>query len=121
LGKVVRALIGLVVVCAIGYTVYAWYGDYKTASVAARASQTTSTAPATATVVPVQGQRAVILVEGVEMNPAPAAGTKAVRKLKKGEELVLVGITANSWLQVRDDKGRQGYVANKSGTVRLQK
>jgi uncharacterized protein YgiM (DUF1202 family) len=124
LGKVVRALIGLVVVVVLLLTVRAWYGDYRTAArKAALASRTSSrSVAATGSVVPVQGQKVAILVDGLSLRSAPDTATKSVRPLKKGEQLLLVGVnTQTNWLQLRDGTGKLGYLLNSASAVRVQK
>jgi uncharacterized protein YgiM (DUF1202 family) len=66
-------------------------------------------------------QHAVTLVEGLQLSSKAATGTASLRGLKKGEALVLVGITSNNWLQLRDVAGRVGYVANRTTAIRIQK
>jgi hypothetical protein len=125
LSKLVRGLIGVVVVVVLIFTINAWYTDYKKASaksaaVAAAKAKTPGSAESTA-VVPVQGQKVVVLADGVVLTSQAATATKAVRPLKKGETLLLVGITSNNWLQLRDSKGKFGYVANNPAKVKVQK
>ena len=123
LGKVGRGLVGLVVVVALLLTVRAWYRDYTVAArkvAAASSKSTTRTVDATA-VVPVQGQRVAILVDGLSLRSTPETSTKAVRSLKKGEQLLLVGVTQSNWLQLRDSAGKLGFVLNSTSAVKIQK
>jgi len=123
LGKVIRALIGLAVVLVLLFTVRAWYDDYKVAArkaATAASSSASRTVDATA-VVPVQGQRVAILVDGLSLRSAPETSTKAVRSLKKGEQLLLVGVTQSNWLQLRDTSGKLGFVLNNVSAVKVQK
>jgi hypothetical protein len=125
LSKLVRGLIGVVVVVVIIFTINAWYTDYKKASAkseaVAAAKAKSSTSKDTTAVVPVQGQKVAVLADGVVLTSQAATGTKPVRALKKGETLLLVGITSNNWLQLRDAKGKFGYVANNATKVKVQK
>lgn len=123
LGKVIRALVGLAIVLVLLFTVRAWYDDYR---VAARrvsklsSSSTSRTIDATA-VVPVQGQRVAILVDGLLLRSTPETSTKVLRPLKKGEQLLLVGVTQSNWLQLRDTSGKLGFVLNNTSAVKVQK
>jgi cytoskeletal protein RodZ len=125
LSKIIRGVIGLIVVVVIAVTINNFYGEYKVASrAAARAaasSTDTSSTATTQTVVPVQGQHVAVLVGNLPLSSQAATGTKTVRVLKKGEQLLLVGVTANNWLQLRDAAGKLGYVANLSTNVKVQK
>jgi uncharacterized protein YgiM (DUF1202 family) len=124
LNKVIRGLIGLAVVLVLLFTVRAWYDDYKVAArktaTLASSSNASRTVDATA-VVPVQGQRVAILVDGLSLRSAPETSTKAVRPLKKGEQLLLVGVTQSNWLQLRDTSGKLGFVLNNVSAVKVQK
>ena len=123
LGKVIRALIGMAVVIVLLFTVRAWYDDYKVAARKATALASSSpsrTVDATA-VVPVQGQRVAILVDGLSLRSTPETSTKVVRPLKKGEQLLLVGVTQSNWLQLRDAAGKLGFVLNNVSAVKVQK
>jgi hypothetical protein len=123
LGKVVRGLVGLVIVIVLLVTVNAWLRDYKTASraKAKRSSAATSSTVEATAVVPVQGETASILAEGLTLQSTAATGTKAMRPLRKGEALPLVGITASNWLQLKDKNGKLGFVPNDARTIRVEK
>ena len=125
LGKVIRGLIGLLVVVALLVTVNAWYGEYKAAArKAAKLASSTArrSVETTKTLTPVQGQKVAILVDGLSLRSAPDTSTKTVRSLKKGEQLLLVGInTQTNWLQLRDTTGKLGYVLNQASAVKVQK
>ena len=123
LGKVIRALVGLAIVLVLLFTVRAWYDDYRVAARKASKLSSTSTSrtiDATA-VVPVQGQRVAILVDGLSLRSTPETSTKALRQLKKGEQLLLVGVTQSNWLQLRDTSGKLGFVLNNASAVKVQK
>ena len=123
LGKVIRGLIGLVVVLVLLFTVRAWYDDYRVAArkAATLASSSTSRTVEATAVVPVQGQRVAILVDGLSLRSAPETSTKVVRPLKKGEQLLLVGVTQSNWLQLRDPSGKLGFVLNNASAVKVHK
>jgi hypothetical protein len=123
LGKVVRGLVGLVVVVVLIWTVNAWLRDYKTESrtKAKRSSAAASSTVEATTVVPVQGETAAILVNGLSLRSTPATATSAMRALRKGEALPLVGITASNWLQLKDKNGKLGFVPNDAQTIKVEK
>ena len=55
------------------------------------------------------------------MRSTPETSTKVVRSLKKGEQLLLVGVTQSNWLQLRDSSGKLGFVLNNTSAVQIQK
>ena len=125
LGKIARAGAGVVVVVVLIATINMWYGQYKIADKRIQKGGSTNTSasiePTAVTPVQAAGSRVAILVDGLSLSSQAATGTKAVRSLKKGEQLVLVGVTANRWLQLRDSNGKFGYVANNTAQVKVQK
>jgi hypothetical protein len=126
LGKVLRALVGVVVLVVLLVTVNSWYGQYKTAvkhqkALASRQDTRTVDATATALVPAAKGSKIAILVDGPALRSAPATATKAIRALKKGELLFVVAPAANNWVQIRDAKGKLGYVLNDPRFTRVQK
>jgi hypothetical protein len=126
LGKVLRALVGVVVLVALIVTVNSWYGQYKTAvkhakTLASQQGTRTVDATITAVVVPAKGAKLAVLVDGPALRSAPATATKSIRALKKGELLFVVAPVANNWVQIRDAKGRLGYVLNDPRFTRVQK
>lgn len=116
-------MVGVIVVVVLIFVINAWYHDYKAASIKTQtARETTSTASTSATsVVPVSGQTVNVLVPGLALSSQAATGTPALRVLKKGEQLLLVGVTANNWLQLRDGAGKFGYVRNDPAAIKVQK
>jgi hypothetical protein len=123
LGKIVRALVGVVVLVVLVVTVNGWYSDYKRAAQSkSRAStETSSSVDSTLVVAVAGGKKVVVLVSGVVLRTTPTASGAPVRTLKKGEQLILVG-TVGPWLQLRDAaNGKMGYVANNAASLRVQK
>jgi hypothetical protein len=124
LGKIVRALVGIVVIVVLLITVNGMYGDYKNASRAKKtaSTETSASADSTQVVAVVGGKSVAVLVDGVVLRATPATNGATVRALKKGEQLILVGTTMSGWLQLRDAKnGKLGYVANNTANVQVQK
>jgi hypothetical protein len=124
LGKIVRALVGIAVIVVLLITVNGWYGDYKNASRAKKTASTEASASVDSTqvVAVVGGKSVAVLVDGVVLHATPATNGVAVRSLKKGEQLILVGTTMSGWMQLRDAKnGKLGYVVNNTANVQVQK
>jgi hypothetical protein len=127
LGKLIRALIGVVVLVALIVTVNSWYGQYRESvkrSKLLASRQDTSTVAASATpvpVVPFAGAKIAILVDGAALRSAPATATKSIRGLKKGELLFFLTVAPNNWIKVRDAKGKQGFMLNDPAVARVQK
>ena len=123
LGKVLRAVVGIVVVVVLFMTVNSWYGQYKLAS---KRAQVLASKPATNTV---RGHRhdSRKRVEAGDSRRrcsdafAAATSTKTVRALKKGELLVVIGVAPANWLQVRDARGKVGFVLHNPALTRVQK
>jgi hypothetical protein len=112
LSKALRAVAGVVVLVALVVTVNSWLGQYKIASkkrATAEASATaTGTVEATGTTM-VRGATFVV-VSDVPIRATPDAAGKPVRTAKKGDRLFVVGLAPQNWLQVKDTKGRLGYL-----------
>ena len=122
LSKVIRGVVGIAVVVALIVVINSWYGQYKSANARSqKASKVSSQSSESTGVIPVQGQKVVVIAATVPLNSQAATGTKTVRVMKKGEELILVGVTANNWFQIRDSTGKFGYVANDPTNVKVQK
>jgi hypothetical protein len=123
LSKVIRAVVGVVVLFTLLVLVNGWYGEYKKASHVSQApSRETSASPNSTQVVAVAGgTKVIVLTEGVVLRATPASDGVTVRALKKGENLILVG-TAGSWLQLREPaNGKLGFVANDAQSVKVQR
>jgi len=124
LGKIVRALVGVVVIVVLLITVNGYYGEYKSAAKAKKTASTeaSSSVDSTQVVAVVGGKTVAVLVDGVVLHTTPATNGAAVRTLKKGEQLILMGTTVSGWLQLRDSKnGKMGYVANNTANIQVQK
>ena len=107
--KIVRGVLGLIVVVALLIVVHNWYRQYKTAPRAV-AVVTTSTVAATATASPASTQVVLVLIDGLNFRSKPDATGTSLRGLKKGEKLVVVG-KAGTWLHLQDSSGALGWVA----------
>jgi hypothetical protein len=112
LSKALRAVAGVVVLVVLVVTVNSWLGQYNVASkkraIAEASATATATVESTATTA-VRGATLAV-VSDVVMRATPDAAGKPVRTAKKGEPLIVVGVTATNWLQVKDPKGKVGYI-----------
>lgn len=124
LGKIVRALVGVLVIVVLLVTVNGWYREYKAAEKVAQLKSAEASGSVDSTlVVPVAGGKKVkVLVDGLVLRSVATTSGKTVRKLKKSEQLILVGTTDTGWLQLRDAaNGQIGYVANDTAKLQVQK
>ncbi len=122
LGKVLRAIAGIAIVVVLVITVNSWFGQYKIASkkAASETSQTATGTPEPTATMPVQGVTvSVLAAEPLFATPGPNA--KKLRTLRKGEQLLLVGLTQDNWLQARDSNGKVGYIPNDKRIARVKK
>jgi hypothetical protein len=121
-GKLWRALLGLIVVGALLAVLNSWWGDYQSAARSAKRSEATATIEATAAPAPapVNQKTVVVLVTGLALRDKPDATGKSLRVLKRAETFILIG-TAGSWLQLRDPKGAIGWVTNNPAYIKIQK
>jgi len=119
-GKVVRALLGLLILLVLLFTVNGWWAEYKHAQPKA-GGESTSTADATQTAAPeVPGAAVLILTDGLQFREKPDATGARIRGLKKGETFVLVS-EAGDYLQIRDASGKVGWVNNNKQYVQVKK
>jgi len=51
---------------------------------------------------------------GVNLRTGSNASSSIIRMISKGEQVTVIGIASNGWLQVRDGKGNTGYISNGS-------
>lgn len=107
--KIVRGIIGLVVLGALIVLVNSWYHQYRSAP-QAPSQATTSTVAATTTPAPANNTIALVLIDGLNFRSKPDATGTSLRGLKKGEKLTVVGKTG-TWLHVQDNSGAVGWVA----------
>ena len=121
LGKVIRALAGLLVLLILVVTVNGWWAEYKKASPKRSSSETTATVDASATAAPEgTGQTVLILTDGLNFRQNPDATGASIRGLKKGEQFILISENG-SWLEIRDAAGTNGWVNNNPQYVRVSK
>lgn len=120
--RVVKALLGLVVLGGIVWVVYTWWTEYEAASSPSGNGSTTTTesVPATNTGNPAEQVQpttptslgtVLILADGLNFREQPTTAAASLRKLSKGERLTLL-VDKGSWLQVQDATGMTGWIAN---------
>jgi SH3-like domain-containing protein len=121
LAKVIRAVVGVVVVVALGIVVMNYYNDFKAARASAPAmpsllgtTQTTASASATTTL-----GVGVARIDGVNFRVKPASSAKLIRGLKKGEKVTVL-LKDGQWYQVKDSKGKIGWVTSNADYVALE-
>ena len=121
IGKVVRALAGLVVLIFLVVTVNGWWTDYKKAAPSRASIDSSATANATATAPPADtGKTVIVLTDGLNFRENPDALGVSIRGLKKGETFILVSQNG-SWLEIRDASGKSGWVNNNPQYVKISK
>jgi SH3-like domain-containing protein len=121
MGKVVRALAGLIVLLFLVVTVNGWWTEYKKATPPRASIETSATADATATAAPADtGKTVVVLTDGLNFRENPDATGASIRGLKKGETFILVAQNA-TWLQVKDPAGKVGWVNNNPQYIKISK
>ena len=119
--RLVKGILGVIVVVILFITVSNWWGDYKREAARQPGKVSTSTVESTKTSGASNASTAsvvVVLIDGLNFRKKPAADAATIRGLKKGEKLTLVSTTAD-WYQVKDSKGTVGYVAAKPQYVRV--
>lgn len=117
--KIIRGVIGVVVVGSLLIVVNNWWHDYKRAK-PANASVATSTVTATSTAPPAAVQSVLVLIDGLNFRSKPDATGTSLRGLRKGEKLIVVGKTG-TWLHLQDTNGAVGWVVYNPQYLRLSK
>jgi hypothetical protein len=118
--KVIRAALGVLVVFILASVVYNWYGDFKTA-----APKTPVAAKVVVGVVPPASVAATVTgvgiarIDGVNFRTRPAFNAKLIRGLKKNERVAVLA-KEGQWYQVKDSKGKIGWVSASGDYVILQ-
>lgn len=136
--KVIRGVIGIVVVFALFFLVLNWVGDYRSASKkpvvpAKNTSSKTSTSTdadgkgSTPQEAVVEEQPAdggdtaigalIVEVDGLNFRKQPSGDSPAVRGLKKGERVDILE-DLGDWYKVRDGNGEVGYITSNQSYTR---
>lgn len=129
-----RPLISLGVLVALLVTVLVMYAGYRSAKTGspAEGKKGSGTAESTATASPdaeteqpdaepetLAVSYVVVQIDGLNFRREPSQDALTFGGLKKGQRLVLI-TTAKDWYQVKDDKGRIGWVSSKPGYVEIE-
>ena len=121
--KLIKAALGLIVVLVLATMVYNWYGDFKAASLSAAASRpTTQTVDANASGITTGAAGttyAVVKIDGVNFRVKPTSRAKVIRGLNKGETVTVLA-KEGQWYQIKDRKGKMGWVTSSSEQVQLK-
>ena len=120
-GKLVKAVLGIVVVLVLASVVYNWWGDFKSASVTVAGTTTQTVNPggsqiATGSAGTTYG---LIRIDGVNFRVSPNSTSKLIRGLKKGDKVVVLA-KEGQWYKAKDTKGKTGWVTASSDYVALQ-
>jgi len=117
--KVVRAVIGIVVVFALGVVVMNQWNDFKTARSNMPATPTTSAGDTSSTATSTVLGVGVAKINGVNFRVKPSSSAALIRGLKKGEKVTIL-LKDGQWYRVKDSKGKLGWVTANGDYVALQ-
>ncbi|NTU71907.1 MAG: SH3 domain-containing protein [Coriobacteriia bacterium] len=121
MAKWIRAGAGVVVVVVLGFVVMGWYNDFKSAQSAAPVASptTTSTVNTTLTADASVAGVGIAQIDGVNFRVKPSSSAKLIRGLKKGEEVTII-LKEGQWYQVKDSKGKSGWVTANADYVAIK-
>ena len=121
--KIIRAIAGIAVLAVLAVVVFNWWGDFKSAaSSAVLISSTTTTGTGSPASFTASGTVTYGLVKttGLNFRTKPmSAPTTFIRQLKKGDKLRVLA-KDGTWYQVKDAKGRVGWVTADPTYIVLQ-
>ena len=132
--RMIKAVIGVVILVVLFFTVTNWVGDYRAASdegneptskaatgtveASATAEQNGEGEGATATSTTVN-KTVVVLVDGLNFRSGASRESELIRGLDADEKLVLLG-EEDGWLKVKDSEGNIGYVSASGSYTRIE-
>ncbi|HET6350890.1 MAG TPA: SH3 domain-containing protein [Coriobacteriia bacterium] len=150
LDKLIKGVAGAIVLVFLFLVMSNWWGDFKTASEAAKAAGTETSSTATPAAAP-QGEGSkpaastdasagasagdstpsdtaaqaskgtvVVMIEGLNFREKADRGSKAIRALSKGEKVELLD-TIDSWYQVKDKNGDIGWISSNRAYAKVEK
>lgn len=107
-----RAAGGVVLVAVIAYFVVGYVQEYRAEQSIEPKLEITDADPAKAAVQPAQtsSKVVVVLIDGLNFRSEADAQAKAIRGLKKGEQLALIE-KSSGWYHVRDASNKEGWVS----------
>jgi hypothetical protein len=120
-GRIARAVLGVVVLVGLVFLVNSWWGDYRRGDAPAVVTETTATPDGAADAPAESGEESaeepaaggatvIVLIEGLNFRKEPSREGELIRGLSRGTRLEHLG-TADAWHHVRDDAGVEGYVS----------
>lgn len=134
--KVLRAIVGVLVLLVLLVLVLNWFGDYRSASRKPSGSDRSSTATETSsaetpggdatadgageestTPSETEATQLIVTVDGLNFRREPRSDSKAMRGLKNGERVDLLE-DLGDWYKVRDKDGVEGYITSSSSYTR---
>ena len=125
--RLVKAVVGLVIVSVLLIVVSNWWREYKSAASRMPSRPTTGTADASGTAagsregtVGASAKTAVVLIEGLNFRKKADPTSDTIRGLKKGEKVTII-LTNGDWYQVRDARNVVGWIVTKSQYVRVER
>lgn len=122
--KMVRALVGIVVLLYLFFTIRGWWTEYKVAPKPSGLSvETTDTANGEsgegAPGVPAEGTL-VVQIAGLNLRDKPAIDGAQIRGLEKNEKLSLIK-RQGDWYYVSTTKDEEGWISANKSYTNLQK
>ncbi len=130
IGKVAKAVAGLVLLFILLIVVNRWYGEYKreAADSAVKVPPTAASQQGSGTPTPTAGKPAkpkvtlIVLTDGLNFREQPTRDGNPIRGLSKGEKLALISASAEpGWYNVQDAKGVKGWISSNSSYTKVQK
>lgn len=124
--RVFRAIIGLVLMVTLTFTVMKWWGEYKVARTVAQVSEATSSAGSTGSAEATGGAKSTagiklqVKTDGLNFRAKPSPDAKPIRGLKKGEVVTVVQ-KQETWYQVSDKDGVKGWISSSSSYTKVVK
>jgi uncharacterized protein YgiM (DUF1202 family) len=117
--KIIRAVAGIIVVAALGLVVLNWWSDFKTAAVPAATTQSQTAGVGSLDSTTTSGTVGLVKTSGLNFRTKPSSAATLIRGLKKGDKLQILS-KDGTWYQVKDAKGRVGWVTASSDYIVLQ-
>jgi uncharacterized protein YgiM (DUF1202 family) len=122
---VLKAIVGLLVLFVLLYTVSNWWQEYRSEAAKPRpaagskvgegSGQKSEQAPEAVKA----GTTVVVLVDGLNLREEPSSSAKAVQGLEKGEKVVVIK-QDGEWYEVKTDKGKTGWISSSPSYSRVE-
>lgn len=108
--KIVRAVVGIVVLVALGIVVMNQWSDYKSAKATMPAAPVTAPGETSTTATSTVLGIGVAKIDGVNFRTKPSSSATLIRGLKKGEKVTVL-LKDGQWYRVKDSKGKTGWAS----------